>query len=326
MATTVTIGGISVELSNAGKVFFPDEKITKGDVVEYYQAMAGRMLPYLRDRPVTMARYPDGITGHRIVQKNVPAYFPRWVTRAEVTKEGGTVHHVICDQPATLVYLANQACIEPHVFLSRTGRLDEPDQFVVDLDPPDSGGFDAARRCALRLRTLLEDELGLTCYVKTTGGHGLHVHVPLNRREDFTGVRAFARDAAGLLAGQHREDLTLEQRKDKRGGRVYADIMRNAYAQTVVAPYAVRARPGAQVATPLHWGEVADGKLSPGSFTVRTIGRRLDRTDDPSAGMSRRRYGLAAPRRRLGALAAAPVARTAGTGERAAAAARGRDQ
>jgi bifunctional non-homologous end joining protein LigD len=301
-AQAVTVGGISVELSNTGKVFFPDEKITKGDVVEYYHGMADRMLPYLRDRPLTMMRYPDGITGHRIVQKNVPDYFPGWVSRAEVKKEGGTIRQVICDKPATLVYVANQGCIEPHIFLSRIDRLDHPDQLVVDLDPPDSSRFDAARRCALWLRTLFEDELGATCYVKTTGGHGLHVHVPLDRRADFDEVRAFVRAAAALVASRHPDVVTSEQRKDNRGGRMYLDIMRNAYAQTVVAPYAVRARPGALVATPLHWDELADSGLSPGSFTMRTIAGRLDRTDDPWAGMPRRRYGVAGLARRLGEL------------------------
>jgi bifunctional non-homologous end joining protein LigD len=141
-AKSVTVGGIRVDLSNTGKVLFPDDGITKGDLIEYYRDMAGRMLPYFRDRPVTMTRYPDGINGPRIVQKNVPDYFPGWVSRTEVKKEGGTLWHVLGDKPATFVYLANQACIELHVFLSRTDRLDHPDQLVVDLDPPGSGGFD----------------------------------------------------------------------------------------------------------------------------------------------------------------------------------------
>jgi bifunctional non-homologous end joining protein LigD len=304
-AKSVTVGGISVELSNTGKVLFPDDGITKGDLIEYYGDMAERMLPYFRDRPVTMMRYPDGITGPRIVQKNIPRYFPGWVSRTEVKKEGGTVWHVLADKPATFVYLANQACIELHVFLSRTDRLDHPDQLVVDLDPPDSGEFDQARRCALWLRTLLEDELGLTSYVKTTGGRGLHVHVPLDRREGFDEVRAFAREAAGVVAARHPDVLTVEQRKDKRGDRVYGDVMRDAYAQTVVAPYVVRGRPGALVATPLHWDEVEDTRLAPDWFSMRTIGRRLERTADPWAGMSRRRYGLAGPRRRLAQIKAA---------------------
>lgn len=304
-AKSVTIGGISVGLSNTGKVLFPDDGITKGDLIEYYRDVAGHMLPYFRDRPVTMTRYPDGINGPRIVQKNVPRYFPGWVSRTEVKKEGGTLWHVLADKPATFVYLANQACIELHVFLSRTDRLDHPDQLVVDLDPPGSGGFDQARRCALWLRSLLEDELGLTSYVKTTGGRGLHVHVPLDRREGFDDVRAFARDAATVLAARHPDVITVEQRKDKRGDRVYADVMRDAYAQTVVAPYVVRGRPGALVATPLHWHEVEDARLAPGWFSLRTIGRRLDGTADPWAGMSRRRYGLDRPRRRLARIKAA---------------------
>jgi bifunctional non-homologous end joining protein LigD len=304
-AQSVTVGGISVELSSTGKVLFPADGITKGDLIEYYQDMAGRMLPYFRDRPVTMMRYPDGINGPRIVQKNTPDYFPGWVSRTEVKKEGGTVRHVLADKPATFVYLANLACIELHVFLSRADRLDRPDQLVVDLDPTGSRGFDHARRCALSLRSLLEDELGLTTYVKTTGGRGLHVHVPLDRREGFDEVREFARDAARVLAVRHPDAITVEPRKDKRGDRVYADVMRDAYAQTVVAPYVVRGRPGALVATPLHWDEVEDTSLAPDRFSMRTIAGRLDRTADPWAGMSRRRYGLAGPRRRLAQISAA---------------------
>ena len=299
MADQVTVGGITVGLSHLDKVFFPDDKITKGDVVAHYQAVAGRMLPYLKDRPVTMARYPDGITGHRIIQKNVPDYFPDWITRATVPKEGGTLQHVICDQPATLVYLANQGCVELHVFLSRTGQLEHPDQIVIDLDPPSAGGFDVARRCALWLKQLIEDELGATAYVKTTGGKGLHVHLPLDRRADFDQGREFALDLAGLLAARHPDELTTEQRKASRGSRLYLDVMRNSYAQLVVAPYAVRARRGAAVATPLHWDEVADRKLDPAAFSLRTIGDRLASAGDPWAGMSRHRYGLAGLRQRL---------------------------
>ena len=218
-AATVTVGGITVELSHTGKVFYPDDQITKGDVVEYYLAVADRMLPYLRDRPLTMARYPDGITGHRIIQKNVPDYFPDWITRAEISKQDGTVRHVICDKPATLAYLANQACIEPHVFLSRVNRPDRPDQLVFDLDPPAGGSFEAPRQAALWLRSLLEGELGVTPFVKTTGGKGLHVLVPLSRREGFDEVRGFASAAAAVLAARHPDAVTTEQRKDKRGGQ-----------------------------------------------------------------------------------------------------------
>ena len=301
-ADHVTADGVTVKLTNTGKVLYPDDGITKGELVEFYGQVADRMLPYLRDRPIAMARYPDGIGKQRIFQKNPAGYFPDWITTVEVKKQDGTLRHVICDKAATLLYLANQACIELHVFLSRMPDLDRPDQIVVDFDPagPDGpDGFGAARRCALWLRALLEDELGLTCYVKTTGGKGLHVHVPLNRREDFDVARGFGREAADVLAARHPDVVTTEQRKEARGGRVYADIMRNSYAQTAVAPYSVRARPGATVATPLHWEEVEDQGLSPGRFTLRTLASRLSTTPDPWAGMTQHRYDAGAARRRL---------------------------
>ena len=243
-----------------------------------------------------MTRFPDGITENGIVQKNVPPYFPDWITRVRVRKEGGSLRQVVCDKPATLVYLANQACIELHTFLSRLDHIREPDQLIFDLDPPDGDRFGDVRTCALRLRELLTGELGLPAFVKTTGGKGLHVHVPLNAKQDFDTVREFARQAAELLAARNPDLLTTEQRKDKRGPRIYADIMRNAYAQLAVAPYSVRARPGAPVATPLSWDELDDKELRPGQFTLRTVPGRVrgaGQAGGPWAGLARRRPGLA---------------------------------
>jgi bifunctional non-homologous end joining protein LigD len=291
----LTVGRVTVELSNTHKVLFPDDGITKGDLVEYYQAVAGEMLPLLRDRPVSMTRFPDGLTKAGIVQKNVPAYFPDWITRVRVRKEGGSLRQVVCDKPATIVYLANQACIELHAFLSRLAHIDQPDQLIFDLDPPDGDRFADVRVCALRLRELLAGELGLPAFVKTTGGNGLHVHVPLNARQDFGTVREFARQAAELLAARNPDLVTTEQRKDKRGPRIYADLMRNAYAQLAVAPYSVRARPGAPVATPLSWEELDDQTLRPGRFTLRTVPRRIREAGQagaPWAELARRRPGL----------------------------------
>jgi bifunctional non-homologous end joining protein LigD len=292
-------GDITVELSHLDKLFFPDDGISKGDLIAYYRDIAPRIIPYLRDRPLVMGRYPDGITGQGIVQKNAGSHFPAWITRAEVPKRGGAVSHVVCDSPATLVYLANQACVELHVFLSHLGALDRPDQLVFDFDPPGNSGFPEACRHVLDLRELLEGELGLTAYVKTTGGKGLHVHVPLRPEDDFDAVRDFARAAASVLASRSPDQLTLEPRKDARGQRIYLDVMRDAYAQTVIAPYAVRARPGAPVATPLHWAEVGQAGLSPRQFTLRTIAGRLAGSDDPWAGMARHASGLSGARQRL---------------------------
>jgi bifunctional non-homologous end joining protein LigD len=291
----VKAGRYTVELSNPGKVLFPADGVTKADLVAHYQRVAGLMLPLLRDRPLSMTRYPDGIATGGIVQKNVPRYFPDWITRARVRKEGGSLQQVICDKPATLVYLANQACIEVHSFLSRLSRIGDPDQLIFDLDPPGPDRFADVRTIALRLRQLLEDELGLATFVKTTGGKGLHVHVPLNARADFDTARDFAHNVAALLAARNPGLATVEQRRDKRGDLIYLDIMRNAYAQLAVAPYSVRARPGAPVSTPLSWDELDDASLTPGRFTIATIPGRIGELNgrgDPWAGLGRQRFGL----------------------------------
>jgi bifunctional non-homologous end joining protein LigD len=301
------VGRITVELSNTAKALFPGDGITKGDLVAYYEAVAETMLPLLRDRPISMTRFPDGIARHGIVQKNVPSYFPDWITRVRVRKEGGSLQQVVCDKPATIVYLANQACIELHAFLSRLDHIDGPDQLIFDLDPPDAGRFGDVRVCAIGLHELLTGELGLPAFVKTTGGKGLHVHVPLNAREGFGAAREFAREVAELLAARNPGLVTTEQRKDKRGSRIYADIMRNAYAQLAVAPYSVRARPGAPVATPLSWDELDDEGLRPGQFTLRTVPDRIREAGwkgGPWTGMARRRPGLARAQESLRRLAA----------------------
>jgi bifunctional non-homologous end joining protein LigD len=260
------------------------------------------MLPWLRDRPISMVRYPDGLDGQRFFQKNAPSYFPDWIRRVRVGKEGGEVEHAVCDKPATLVYLANQACIEIHAFTSRVDKLDLPDQLVFDFDPPDGMRFADVRRAALWARDLLTGELDLTSFVRTTGGRGLHVHVPLNRRADFDAVLEFAHQAAGFLARRHPDAITTEQRKDKRGMRIYADVMRNAYAQTVVASYGVRARPGAHVATPLSWAEVEDESLEPARFTMAAVRARLDGGSDPWADFAESRHGLGDAAKRLAKL------------------------
>jgi bifunctional non-homologous end joining protein LigD len=307
VAEQVQAGRITVEISHPEKVLFAGpagagQDITKADLVHYYDGMADRMLPLLADRPVTMIRYPDGIGSHAILQKNAPDYFPDWITRAQVPKQGGSVHHVVCDKAATLAYLANQACIEVHVFLSRLPAVDRADQLIFDLDPPDDEHFAQAARAARLLRELLEGELSLTAFVKTTGGKGLHVHVPLNAADDFDASRQFGRQVADVLAAREPELLTTEQRKGKRDGRIYADMMRNGYAQTAVAPYSVRGRPGAPVATPLHWAELDDAGLSPHQFTLATVPGRVARQagpQDPWAELGRHRYGVGPAAERL---------------------------
>jgi bifunctional non-homologous end joining protein LigD len=267
-----------VEIARPGKLLFPDDGISKLDLAEYYAAVGAALLPHVRGRPVAMERYPDGLGGERFYQKEAGSV-PGWVVTAEVRKEGGHLTQVVCNDIATLVYLADRACVTPHVWLSRIDRPDNPDQLIFDLDPPEHG-FAEARRVALVLRDLLAD-LKLSSVAKTTGGKGIHVMVPLNRRAGFDEVRGFARAVADLLAARDPERITTEQRRDKRRGRLFVDVMRNAYAQHAAAPYAVRARPGAPVATPLHWDEVEDATLSPERFTMRSVPLRVERDGDP---------------------------------------------
>jgi bifunctional non-homologous end joining protein LigD len=289
---------VAVEISNPDKTLFPDG-LTKADLARYYERIAETMLPHVRGRAVHMRCFPDGIEGEEIQQKQAPDYFPDFVKRARVKrKRGGSVEHVVIENAETLVYLADQASITPHVWLSRIDKLDNPDQLLVDLDPP---GRELAlvRDAARALRELLE-ELGLAAYVKSTGSRGLHVVTPLDCRADFDEARAFARELARLLAEREPKRFTVEQRKEKRRGRLYLDTARNAYAQTVVAPYAVRALPGAPVACPLEWREL--GRVEPQQFTVRNIARRLARKDDPWAEIASDARSLREPRRRLSRL------------------------
>ncbi len=291
------VGRRTIELSHTDKVLFPGDGITKGDLIAYYQRIAPRMVPYVRGRPVMMQRYPDGIRGGSFYQKDVPDYFPSWVKTVRVKKQGGAITQAIVSDAATLVYLANQACITPHVWLSRAGRLQRPDVMIFDLDP--SGAtFHDVREAARLLHEIL-DGVGLASFVKTTGSRGLHVVVPLDGKADFNAVRAFARDVARLAVSRDPKRVTMEARKAKRRKRVFIDTLRNAYAATAVAPFAVRARPGAPIATPITWKEVADPALGPQRYTMKNIFARLTRRPDPWTGFWRRARGLGRPRRTL---------------------------
>ncbi|MFF4561207.1 non-homologous end-joining DNA ligase [Streptomyces sp. NPDC001435] len=298
----VRAGRRTVPVHRPGKVLFPGgggaKEYTKGDIVEYHRAVARFMLPHLRGRPLMLERYPHGLDGPRFMQKHVPDSYPEWITRAQVAKEGGTVTHLVCDDTATLVFLADQACLTLHRRLSRTGRPHRPDRMVFDLDPADDD-FGAVREAARWLGELL-DELKLPSALMTTGSRGLHVVVPVDGRHDFDEVRAFAGEVAELLGAEHPDRLTTAARKKDRGDRLYLDVQRNAYAQTAVAPFGIRARPGAPVAVPVSWDQLDDPDLGPRRWTVEDAADQA-RTD-PWAGVLRRGRALGPARRRLRAL------------------------
>lgn len=297
---TLEVDGRRVALSNTDKILFPKTGLTKGDLIDYYRRIAPTMLPHVAGRPLSLQRYPDGIDADGFMQKNASDYFPDWVRRARLAKEDGEVDHVVAEDAATLVYLANQACVTLHTGLSRTDRIDHPDFMVLDLDPSDDD-FGKVKGAARDARGLL-DEIGLTSFVQTTGSRGLHVWAPLDREASFDAVRTFASDVAEVLARRRPEQLTTAQRKAKRGERVFIDVVRNAYGQTVVAPYSVRARPEASVATPLYWEELDDARLGPQRYTIQNLFRRLGQKPDPWTEIGSHAQKLGPARKKLAAL------------------------
>ena len=281
--SSLRFGRYRVELSNTEKLLFPDSDIDKGALIDYYREVAAVMLPHLKDRPLSLQRFPDGIGKPGFYQQQSADYFPDWIRTRKTPRadNGDAVEHVVCNNQATLVYLANQAAITLHGWLARVPRISRPDRLIFDLDPPDHD-FSTVRRAARQVVELMQ-AMEMTPFVMTTGSRGLHVVAPLRADADFDSVRGLAQDMATVLAGRHRESLTVEQRKQKRRGRLYLDVTRNAYGQTTVMPYAVRALPGAPVATPLDIAELGNSRLAPQRWNLKNILRRLGRKADPWA-------------------------------------------
>lgn len=299
------IGRRSVEVSNLAKILFPKDKITKGDVIEYYQRVAKYMIPHMKNRPITMQRFPHGIRDEGFYQKNISDYFPKWIDYIPIKKqEDGVVKYALCNDAATLVYLANQLCITPHVWLSRVNDVNRPDRLIFDLDPSSKRSvsspknFVGVKKAALLLKDLL-DEIGLISYPMLTGSRGLHVVVPLKRKYDFDEVRAFAKEIAHFLVEANPRFLTIEVRKEKRRGRIFVDYLRNSFGQTAVAPYAVRPKQGAPVATPITWQELRSSGMHAQRFNVKNIFKRLSIKKDPWKDISKHAQLLAVARKKL---------------------------
>jgi len=292
----------SVTITHPDKVLFPDDGITKGDLAEYYHTIASLMLPHIEARPVTMERFPAGIGAKGFLQKDVSKGFPDWLKRVEAPKKGGSVHYpLVCDE-RSLMWIANQNCITPHVWASRSPKLYEPDVCVFDLDPSAEDDPDTLRAAALAVRDVLA-EVGLPSWVKTSGSKGFHIVVPLDAESGFDEVAAFTLAVAKVLVERDPDNLTLEFTKVDRGGRIYVDVGRNGYSATFAAAYAVRARPGAPVSAPCTWQEIEKGTVEPRSFSVRTMPERVAKVGDLWADLAKRGYSLQEPLARLKALA-----------------------
>jgi bifunctional non-homologous end joining protein LigD len=282
------VGRRNVRISNPDKVLFPDDGITKADLADYYAAVAPAMVEHTRDRPLNLWRWNRGIDNEVVIQQAIPKGAPDWVKRVTVSRRrGGEVEHAVGGEAATLVWLANQNCITPHVWTARADKPDQPDRIVFDFDPPDDDDhshLEAIRAGALAIGDLLREK-GLQPYAMTSGSRGIHVVAPLRRGPDSNTVRTVAGEWADELAERLPDQLTTSWRKEGRGGRVLVDAARNTYAQTAVAAYAVRAKPGAPVATPLFWDEIRDAE--PRGWTLRDVPARLAERGDPWEGIAK---------------------------------------
>lgn len=288
---TVQAGRRRIAITHPDRVMIADGRLTKLGLARHYAEVAGAMVPHLRGRPLALQVFPRGIDEQGHFLKEAPRHFPGWIRRVEVPKrEGGVVHHVVADDAATLVYLAGQNVVTPHVWTSRADRLERPDRLIFDLDPSDDA-FAEVRAAARALGDLLR-QLGMTPFAMTTGSRGLHVTVPLRRTAEFGQVQAFAAAVADRLARADPARLTTAFLKQERSGRIYIDIARTRYGQHAVAPYAVRPLPGAPVATPLAWEELDDRGLSPRGWSVATIGARLADRGDPWRDIGRHARGI----------------------------------
>ena len=279
-----------IPISHPEKVLFPDAGITKGELAEYYEWIAPVMLPHVKNRPVTMQRFHRGIGEPGFFQKDVSKGFPSWLERVEVPKKDGVVRHPIVTDARSLVWLANQNSITPHVWVSRAPDLMHPDICVFDLDPSVEDE-QAVRRAALWLRDLLE-ELGFESWVKTSGSKGFHIAIPLDRKTDMGEVERFAHRVGTRLVQLHPKELTQEFHKKDRGARILVDTGRNGYSATFAAAYAVRAKPGAPVSAPCSWKEIESGKVGPRTFHLRNMRERVDRVGDLWSGLLKKGRSL----------------------------------
>jgi bifunctional non-homologous end joining protein LigD len=275
----VKIGAYEIAITHPEKILFPEDGITKEDFIDYHRRIASVMIPHILGRPVNLHRFTRDINQEGFFQQALPENASDWITRITVKKASGTITHLVCDNAASLVYLANQDCITPHVWLSRMDQPEKPDQMIFDLDPSEDN-FEQVREGAVYLKQIL-DNIGLKAFLKTTGSKGLHVVIPILRDQSFDSVRSFAQIIASIMTESRPEKFTTEQRKDKRGERLFIDTLRNAYAHTAVAPYAVRAKKGAPVAAPLFWDELEKPELTAQRYNIHNILKRIKKTGDP---------------------------------------------
>ena len=281
-------------ITHADRIVFSKAKVTKLGLAQHYAAVAPAMVPHVRDRPIAVQSFPQGVAGKGFFVKNAAKHFPDWIKTADVPKrEGGALRQVLANDAATLVYLAGQNVVTIHGWLSRADEPRRPDRLILDFDPSKEGGFADVRAAARDAGERLRDA-GLNPYAMSTGSRGIHVVCPLRRGPSFTDVHRFAKAMAQRMVEESPRKLTLEYLKANREDKIYVDVNRNAYAQHAVVPYSVRPKPKAPVAVPLHWDELANSRLRADRWTVASVGERIDAEGDPWKGMGRRARALPA--------------------------------
>src|SRR5437660_432561 len=276
-AQIAQVGKRKIEVSNVTKVLFPDDHIVKAQLIEYYLKIAPTILAHLKGRPLSLVRYPDGIGGESFFQKNRPEWAPDWLEHVTLGEE--KKDYVIATEEASLVWLANLACIEFHQMHSRAPHFDKPDYIAYDFDPPENFAFPQVAELALEFKEHVEG-FGYHPFVKTTGRKGLHVVTPIEPKWEFQPVFEAAKSVAQPFVESHASSMTLQIKKEHRAGKVLLDIYRNRQSQTIVAAYSVRGLPGAPVSTPLHWEEL-DSIESPKAFDLHRVPQRVTQNGDP---------------------------------------------
>jgi len=278
MDKEITISGQKVQLTNLEKIFWPDEKITKGDLIEYYADVAKYILPHLKDRPESLHRFPDGIKGEGFYQKNYEDA-PNWVKQVKIHSESDNkkVNYLVCQNEADLLFLINLGCIDLNPWNSRIGHLNYPDYLIIDLDPEDVP-FSKVVEVALTTKKVL-DKLDIPAYLKTTGLRGMHILIPMAAKYTYEQVRNFAEVLVTLIHKEIPNITSLERNPDKRKHKVYLDYLQNSEGQTIASAYSVRPAAKAPVSTPLRWNEVTKS-INPEDFTIKNIKIRLEKLGD----------------------------------------------
>lgn len=278
--------GHAVSLSHLDKVYWPEDGLTKGDMLAYYRDVAEVILPYFRDRPVTLRVFPEGIHGVSFYQRDAPEHAPAFLRTVgyDPSTSDEVIQLPLVDDAAGLIWLANQGAIEFHLWASRFPQYESPDMAIFDLDPGDRASFQDVLRAALLVRSALEEQ-GLRGFPKTSGGRGVHVYVPLEPAASFGDVRAWVKKTAEGLAARYPDQVSVAHGATHRGNRVTIDHAQNSVGKNTAAPYTLRARPGAPASAPLTWGEVEEGSIQPSDFTLRTMVARIAKEGDLFAGV-----------------------------------------